>query len=1150
MGASTVPHLSSDIFTLNIPQAPSPRREKAPFWSVKDKVLEPSKLLYLYRTNNRQQLRWFKLLLLLAALLFLASYIPSFRFVNTASTISSIPSHFAPKLDKHRNQIILYRIIGNDLPPRHKEGQTLSNLQFILEHEPIFPNTRKIFLLNRITDPKNEAAIIRLLNRYKMEYISVPFVEHEYQQLDFRLEDFPEPDYLHSDDYRRYSKVSKLRALDYTYHDKNLYAMNNNGGRNTALQHARSLSEARWIMPFDGNCYISQSGFDEIKSQLDKHGDQFKYFVVPMTRLLDNSVLLDGVDERPKTPEEPQIIFRYDAEEEYNLNMRYGRRSKLELLWRLGALENRRLNRPTVPWEPRERLYSEDKGNFRTIGWVFRLFSGNPQQEENKKEASSIRAFNRLLAIQSSLDSLDESIARRTFRQDKLFLYDEKGMSHIRYAHWAKDQAIAALMKNLAERADAILAWIQTQVPSSDNATQEENLSFLDASNRENVENLGPLSQNVTILTLANYFLGNERYGRWAANIIRLHFLREPALPEDNNFDSGRRSSDDTHLLDFLSDQGYSFPSLGRLPRRTSKYTDHTILNTADLTKTDMTSLLDCIRMLRRAQALTHKEYLSLQAIAAEFLDHLITSPTGIHLAQMTDHRGVLYDLQVTALAAFTDDVRLFLRVANRCRMRIGKQFLEDGKQPFEELATKGRIQSGSAQSAWRALLHFESLNLQYWTMLTRGIQNIGVGKDIWHYQAGNGARISHAVVAHLRKHSTTLSQLPPADAAFAKARLRPLAYMAQEAFAAAANISNMDQTWLAQHVDDFGDKWENPSYQLDINNDQGTGAAYEDQLDARFGVSPWWMLSSTSSRHTMSDKENEPVKEQFEDEEELDFSALKKKKKKSKKKVTIDDDDLTKPTEDDVKPIEDESDVVAADLSKKSKSSEDANKENADLQPTTEEGELDFGAMKKKKKKKKSMAEFEADLAEDGGAADEQEAAAKTIDGGEDAWLKSDRDYKYDELLSRVFKTFRDNNPELAGEKKKYTIVPPSIHREGNKKTIFANIADICRRMHRQPEHVTQYLFAELGTNGSVDGSQRLVIKGRFQQKQIENVLRRYIGEYVTCKTCKSPDTILTKDNRLYFVQCESCGSTRSVSAIKTGFKAQTKEDRRALRA
>lgn len=31
---------------------------------------------------------------------------------------------------------------------------------------------------------------------------------------------------------------------------------------------------------------------------------------------------------------------------------------------------------------------------------------------------------------------------------------------------------------------------------------------------------------------------------------------------------------------------------------------------------------------------------------------------------------------------------------------------------------------------------------------------------------------------------------------------------------------------------------------------------------------------------------------------------------------------------------------------------------------------------------------------------------------------------------------------------------------------------------------------------SGSIDGNNQLVIKGRFQQKQIENVLRRYISK------------------------------------------------------
>jgi len=154
---------------------------------------------------------------------------------------------------------------------------------------------------------------------------------------------------------------------------------------------------------------------------------------------------------------------------------------------------------------------------------------------------------------------------------------------------------------------------------------------------------------------------------------------------------------------------------------------------------------------------------------------------------------------------------------------------------------------------------------------------------------------------------------------------------------------------------------------------------------------------------------------------------------------------------------------------------------------------------------------------------------------------LGSDRDYTYQELLNRFFRSLHAANPALAlSGSKRYTLAPPSIHRDGNKRSVFANIVDICRRMHRQPEHVIAFMLAEMGTTGSVDGSGRLVIRGRFQQKQIENILRRYIVEYVTCKTCKSPDTVLTKENRIYFMACESCGSRQSVSAIKTGYQAQ----------
>ena len=46
---------------------------------------------------------------------------------------------------------------------------------------------------------------------------------------------------------------------------------------------------------------------------------------------------------------------------------------------------------------------------------------------------------------------------------------------------------------------------------------------------------------------------------------------------------------------------------------------------------------------------------------------------------------------------------------------------------------------------------------------------------------------------------------------------------------------------------------------------------------------------------------------------------------------------------------------------------------------------------------------------------------------------------------------------------------------------------------------------------------------------------------EYVTCHTCRSPDTMLQREIRLTFLQCDNCGSKCSVQSIKSGFQAVT---------
>ena len=244
----------------------------------------------------------------------------------------------------------------------------------------------------------------------------------------------------------------------------------------------------------------------------------------------------------------------------------------------------------------------------------------------------------------------------------------------------------------------------------------------------------------------------------------------------------------------------------------------------------------------------------------------------------------------------------------------------------------------------------------------------------------------------------------------------------------------------------------------------------------------------------------------------------------------------------------------------------EDEPSSGAKSTPASEMDDLSLGdgnefEFKKKKKKSKSAAasavdDFEAALEQAGVpnstaptnvAYDVETVKGLEIEIGYQA-PEGAEEVSYDKMLDRFFQILRENNPEMASDRQgvKYKIPPPIVGREGNKKTLFSNIKTISNKMHRPTEHVIHYLFAELGTSGSVDGSQRLVIKGKFQQKAIEGVLRRYIMEYVTCKTCKSVNTRLLKENRLYFLECNSCGSRRSVQSIKAGYQAVTRDARK----
>uniref|UniRef100_G1KIG2 Eukaryotic translation initiation factor 2 subunit 2 n=1 Tax=Anolis carolinensis TaxID=28377 RepID=G1KIG2_ANOCA len=254
------------------------------------------------------------------------------------------------------------------------------------------------------------------------------------------------------------------------------------------------------------------------------------------------------------------------------------------------------------------------------------------------------------------------------------------------------------------------------------------------------------------------------------------------------------------------------------------------------------------------------------------------------------------------------------------------------------------------------------------------------------------------------------------------------------------------------------------------LDEEGGDAQTEETQLSDTKEVEP----EPAEDKDTEADEEDSRKKDATNDLDDLTFFNQKKKKKKTKKIFDIDE------AEEGVKDMKIEGDVQEM------------------LEP---EDDLDIMLGKKKKKKTVKFPDEDEVLDKDEAFEDEDSKKDDGISFSSQlgpAWAGSERDYTYDELLNRVFNIMREKNPDMvAGEKRKFVMKPPQVVRVGTKKTSFVNFTDICKLLHRQPKHLLAFLLAELGTSGSIDGNNQLVIKGRFQQKQIENVLRRYIKSF-----------------------------------------------------
>ncbi|WP_444907832.1 alginate lyase family protein [Microbulbifer sp. SSSA008] len=407
-------------------------------------------------------------------------HFPNFYFPNSRPPYpKTIPSNSYTSTSDNTQTFILYRIIGNDLIPRHSAGQSYKNLEFILQHEPPLEGCKKVFILNRIVDPREETAIIKLLCNYKQSYLRIPFHWGEYKEIGWNILDYPinyAPYKLKDLRMRRDLEIQAELGL---YRHKNNYVMNNNGARNLALEDGKS--KADWILPWDGNCFVTPKAWQAIKQQV-LNNNAYPYHVIPMTRLLDNqSILCENF--KPTPTEEPQIVFRSDSTEVFDSRYCYGRRPKVELLWRLGV-SGKWDEWAIFPWDLPCPDYSEAAGHYTQGGWVARLFSGKPHLERTDQQSSRDRGTTRSEAILAMLDQLDDSSfsADTSAPASKLATVNRCDLSYLMLLREATQRSVKEKQRARPSSINSLLQDLTIVALAQSHCSKPEFIQFIDNS--------------------------------------------------------------------------------------------------------------------------------------------------------------------------------------------------------------------------------------------------------------------------------------------------------------------------------------------------------------------------------------------------------------------------------------------------------------------------------------------------------------------------------------------------------------------------------------------------------------------------------------------------------------------------------------------
>jgi len=136
-------------------------------------------------------------------------------------------------------------------------------------------------------------------------------------------------------------------------------------------------------------------------------------------------------------------------------------------------------------------------------------------------------------------------------------------------------------------------------------------------------------------------------------------------------------------------------------------------------------------------------------------------------------------------------------------------------------------------------------------------------------------------------------------------------------------------------------------------------------------------------------------------------------------------------------------------------------------------------------------------------------------------------KELDYDTLLDRIYMGL----PDRSTHDSRFQLPTVDSIVQG-KQTIWRNFSKVAKDLNRNENQLYKFVMKEISTSSAITNN-TLVLNGIFNNYKLNEILTKYIKNFVLCSACKKPDTKIVNQNGVKVLKCSACGAITSLPRL-----------------